>query len=57
MKQLPTSVVRENRTLRSEGAGGGRLPLATRWAVGNRRPYRDLSKCVAGSCITATILP
>ena len=43
MKQLPTSVVRENRTLRSVGAGGGRLPLATRWVPGNWYPYRDRS--------------
>ena len=41
MKQLPTSVVRETRTLRSVGAGGGRLPLATRWAISDGRPYRD----------------
>ena len=41
MKQLPTSVVRETRTLRSVGAGGGRLPLATRWVLGNQHPYRD----------------
>src|SRR5664279_2395545 len=31
VKQLPKSVVREIRTLRSVGAGGGRLPSATRW--------------------------
>src|SRR5271157_2645861 len=31
VNHLLTSVVRENRTLRSAGAGGGRLPLATRW--------------------------
>ncbi len=31
VKRLPTSVVRENRTLRSVGARGGRPPLATRW--------------------------
>jgi len=41
VKQLPKSVVREIRTLRSVGAGGGRLPPATRWAPGNWCPYRD----------------
>ena len=40
MNQLSKSVVREIRTLRSEGAGGGRLPPATRWALSNERPYR-----------------
>ena len=33
MNHLPKSVVREIRTLRSEGAGGGRLPPATRCAI------------------------
>jgi hypothetical protein len=27
--------------LRSEGAGGGRLPPATRWVLSNERPSRD----------------
>jgi hypothetical protein len=31
VNQLPKSVVRENRTPRSVGAGGGRPPPATRW--------------------------
>ena len=31
MNQLLKSVVRENRTLRSVGAGGGPPPPATRW--------------------------
>src|ERR1035437_6813180 len=39
--QLPKSVVREIRTPRSVGAGGGRPPPATRWARGNSRPYRE----------------
>ena len=43
MKQLLKSVVRQIRTLRSVGAGGGQLPLATRWVSGNRYPYRDRS--------------
>ena len=38
VNQLSKSVVREIRTLRSEGAGGGRLPPATRWALSNERP-------------------
>ena len=41
VNQLPKSVVREIRTPRSVGAGGGRPPPATRWARGNSRPYRD----------------
>jgi len=32
--------VREIRTLGSVGAGGGRLPPATRWALSDERPYR-----------------
>ena len=43
MKQLLKSVVRQIRTLRSVGAGGGQLPPATRWAISNDRPYRDLT--------------
>ena len=48
VNQLPKSVVREIRTPRSVGAGGGRPPPATRWARRNPRPYRDhgrLSHC------------
>ena len=41
VNQLPKSVVREIRTPRSVGAGGGQLPPATRWARGNSRPYRE----------------
>jgi hypothetical protein len=41
VNQLPKSVVREIRTPRSMGAGGGRPPPATRWATRNSRPYRD----------------
>src|SRR6202011_3720809 len=43
VNQLPKSVVREIRTPRSVGAGGGRPPPATRWARRNPRPYRDYS--------------
>src|SRR5450759_4176616 len=39
--QLPKSVVREIRTPRSVGTGGGRPPPVTRWARGNSRPYRE----------------
>jgi hypothetical protein len=46
----PTSVVREIRTLRSVGAGGGRLPPATRWAHRNTRPYRD-PYCLSPYCL------
>src|ERR1700674_497937 len=38
VNQLPKSVVREIRTPRSVGAGGGRPPPATRWAASNGRP-------------------
>jgi hypothetical protein len=41
VNQLPKSVVREIRTPRSVGAGGGRPRPATRWARRNPRPYRD----------------
>src|SRR5258707_11206211 len=41
VNQLPKSVVRENRTPRSVGAGGGRPPPATRWVVSNGHLYRD----------------
>src|SRR5258708_31048844 len=41
VNQLPKSVVREIRTPRSVGAGGGRPPPATRWARRNPRPYRE----------------
>ena len=41
VNQLPKSVVREIRTPRSVGAGGGRPPPATRWARSNSRPYRE----------------
>jgi hypothetical protein len=43
VNQLPKSVVREIRTPRSVGAGGGQPPSATRWARGNSRPYRESS--------------
>src|SRR5260370_35536634 len=39
VNQLPKSGVRETRTPRSVGAGGGRPPPATRWARSNPRPY------------------
>ena len=41
VKQRPKSVVREIRTPRSVGTGGGRPPPVTRWARRNPRPYRD----------------
>ena len=41
VNQLPKSVVREIRTPRSVGAGGGRPPPATRWVLSNEHPYRD----------------
>ena len=47
VNQLPKSVVREIRTPRSVGAGGGQLPPATRGARGNSRPYRESSRPTA----------
>src|SRR6202011_4218743 len=41
VNQLPKSMVREIRTPRSVGAGGGRPPPATRWVLSNEHPYRD----------------
>src|SRR5271166_1698569 len=41
VNQPPKSVVREIRTPRSVGTGGGRPPPVTRWARGNSRPYRE----------------
>jgi hypothetical protein len=38
VNQLPKSVVREIRTLRSVGTGGGRLPPVTRWREATRVP-------------------
>src|ERR1700736_1128164 len=43
VNQLPKSVVREIRTLRSVGTGGGPPPPVTRWARRNPRPHRDHS--------------
>src|ERR1700737_4569049 len=41
VNQLPKSVVREIRTPRSVGTGGGRPPPVTRWVVSNGHLYRD----------------
>jgi hypothetical protein len=41
VKPRPKSVVREIRTPRSVGTGGGRPPPVTRWAPSNGRPYRN----------------
>ena len=46
VNQLPKSVVREIRTPRSVGAGGGRPPPATRWARRNPRPLY-VADCLA----------
>ena len=39
VNHLLKSVVREIRTLRSVGTGGGRPPSVTRWGASNGRPY------------------
>src|SRR6202790_715881 len=55
VNQLLKSVVREIRTPRSVGAGGGRPPSATRWARGNSRPYRESNQQrVKTSLLTGT---
>src|ERR1035437_1666420 len=41
VNQLPKSVVREIRTPRSVGTGGGRPPPVTRWVLSNEHPYRE----------------
>src|SRR2546427_10456609 len=51
VNQLPKSVVREIRTPRSVGAGGGQLPPATRWARGNSRPYRESAQRAAKAAL------
>jgi hypothetical protein len=56
VNQLPKSVVREIRTPRSVGAGGGRPPPATRWARGNSRPYRE-SHGQTGKMTRLTVRP
>ena len=43
VNQSPKSVVREIRTPRSVGTGGGRPPPVTRWDTSNGVPYRDRS--------------
>ena len=42
VKHLPKSVVREIRTLRSVGTGGGRPPPVTRWAASRDAPLSRL---------------
>src|SRR5215831_4009564 len=41
VNHLLKSVVREIRTLRSVGTGGGRPPPVTRWVLSNGHPYRN----------------
>src|SRR5208337_34253 len=48
VNHLLKSVVRENRTLRSVGTGGGRLPPVTRWARGNSRSLYVASRPAGG---------
>src|ERR1700674_2401193 len=64
VNQLPKSVVRETRTPRSVGAGGGRPPPATRWD-GKRsvaewlklpRPSSTLPKRTDGTGLTMSVL-
>src|ERR1700730_5191288 len=49
VNQLPKSVVRETRTPRSVGAGGGRPPPATRWAGTRGLPDCATATFLAGS--------
>src|SRR5262249_13324099 len=48
VNHLLKSVVREIRTLRSVGTGGGRPPPVTRWASRDGRPYRERTSRVGG---------
>jgi len=57
VNQLPKSVVREIRTPRSVGAGGGRPPPATRWVLSNEHPYREPCMRTFVSSVTATLCP
>ena len=47
MNQRLKSPVREICTLGSVGAGGGRLPPATQWALSDECPYRDLVRTIS----------
>src|SRR3984893_18745771 len=53
VKQRPKSVVREIRTPRSVGTGGGRPPPVTRWAPSNGCPYRNRAMQGRPRAITA----
>jgi hypothetical protein len=44
VNQLPKSVVREIRTPRSVGAGGGRPPPATRWRLAKAVPTVTIAR-------------
>src|ERR1700726_3596034 len=48
VKQRPKSVVREIRTPRSVGTGGGRPPPVTRWTPSNGCPYGNRELISAG---------
>src|SRR6201995_6036466 len=54
VKQRPKSVVREIRTPRSVGTGGGRPPPVARWALSNGCPYRNRCALIAkGAALVA----
>src|SRR5205823_12007457 len=55
VNQLPKSVVREIRTPRSVGAGGGRPPPATRWARGNSRRYCGSDRPAVKKALLASV--
>src|SRR5664279_5427627 len=56
VNQPPKSVVREIRTPRSVGTGGGRPPPVTRWASSNGRPYRNPKTDPPKSALDRTIV-
>src|SRR3984893_14539543 len=49
VKQRPKSVVREIRTPRSVGTGGGRPPPVTRWAASRDVPLSRLTAAARGA--------
>src|SRR5258707_408665 len=57
VNHLLKSVVREIRTLRSVGTGGGRPPPVTRWVPSNGHPYRNHDKSVNHYRMTDTREP
>jgi hypothetical protein len=56
VNQRLTSPVREICTLGSVGAGGGRLPPATQWALSDERPYRVRNNLLGSRNVVLSLL-